>query len=612
MKIQSIFTAAGILAIAMTSCTSDETVMKPGTQVGEISYRMQTNNITRSANSYSQTSQPLRFKVWAFDNGANYFSKSEDYTGDLIYTDDGTTWTSDEKRFWPSGKPSTWEGLDFYAYVDDVDLDYAAEDAGTPATGKFNSENKTFEGYTVLADVSQQRDLLYAYSKNCKPNYGVDGSVALQFRHALSQICFKAKNVNPWFKNLKVTGISLNNVPNKGTFTFPAESTTEVENKGSWVIDEDAVQQTHSLTFSDGIEIPYPVKNEETDVYDGAVANLSVPTAAVEATGDSPAVPADHSKAVNVIPQSSDEGISVTIKYTTDLFEDEGEQEVTVPLYVEWEPGYRYIYTFKFSDTVEVEMTFSADVNDWNEVEEDIEEDINKGIFNGKEAVLMRKASWHYGTQALYFATCNIGAESPQETGYFFNGNYPYRSNDIAISYPPFPSDNNIEQTEHVLDWDESLKLEYDTANILWGGNWTIPNRRDIYWLRECCTWTETVVNGVKGYLVKSVVPDGVNEYDVYSDLATGNEIFLPYYDVEPVIQLTYFKDEQLELKKGEWGGILGIDSKCYLYRHDSQEDPNDETYSIQRKVSDNNWAGASLVPIRPICRVNEERYVEH
>ena len=50
--------------------------------------------------------------------------------------------------------------------------------------------------------------------------------MTLNFRHALSQIVFQARNDS---KNLyvEISGVSVNNAESKGTFTFPSVSTDE-------------------------------------------------------------------------------------------------------------------------------------------------------------------------------------------------------------------------------------------------------------------------------------------------------------------------------------------------------------------------------------------------
>jgi hypothetical protein len=57
------------------------------------------------------------------------------------------------------------------------------------------------------------------------------------------------------------------------------------------------------------------------------------------------------------------------------------------------------------------------------------------------------------------------------------------------------------------------LDLEDDVAHALLGNNWRIPTREQWVELSDNCTWTETTLNGVDGFLVEA---------------QNGNSIFLP------------------------------------------------------------------------------------
>ena len=78
-----------------------------------------------------------------------------------------------------------------------------------------------FENFAVNGTVAEQVDLLYAVKTGQKK---ADGKVNLNFRHALSQIVFQAKNTNA---NLyvEIAGVSVANVGGTNTFTFPSANT---------------------------------------------------------------------------------------------------------------------------------------------------------------------------------------------------------------------------------------------------------------------------------------------------------------------------------------------------------------------------------------------------
>lgn len=83
-----------------------------------------------------------------------------------------------------------------------------------------------FVNFEVNDDVAAQQDLIYAVKTNqSKPGEDAANTpVALNFRHALSQIVFQAKNTNA---NLyvEISGVDVVNVGNTNTFTFPSVDT---------------------------------------------------------------------------------------------------------------------------------------------------------------------------------------------------------------------------------------------------------------------------------------------------------------------------------------------------------------------------------------------------
>ena len=114
----------------------------------------------------------------------------------------------------------------------------------------------------------------------------------------------------------------------------------------------------------------------------------------------------------------------------------------------------------------------------------------------------------------LKWATCNVGADSPDEYGdYFAWGETEIKSTFVGWESYKFNGTSgftkyNSSDNKVILDSGD------DAATANWGGNWRMPTRTEFEELLENCTWTYYVAqNGVKG---KKVV--GPN----------GNYIFLP------------------------------------------------------------------------------------
>ena len=111
----------------------------------------------------------------------------------------------------------------------------------------------------------------------------------------------------------------------------------------------------------------------------------------------------------------------------------------------------------------------------------------------------------------LKWATCNVGANSPEEYGdYFAWGEVEPKTTYNLDTYKYYDGSNFTKYTgsdKTVLD------PEDDAATANWGGAWRMPTKAEQDELRTKCKWDWTTQNGVNGYNVT-----GPN----------GNSIFLP------------------------------------------------------------------------------------
>ena len=124
----------------------------------------------------------------------------------------------------------------------------------------------------------------------------------------------------------------------------------------------------------------------------------------------------------------------------------------------------------------------------------------------------------------LLWATTNIGAANPEDYGDYYAwgetatkdtygwDNYIYYNNGNSTSIIKYCSDesygyNGFTDTLTVL---EAID---DAAAVNWGGSWKIPTLEEFNELFYHCTWEQTEISGVSGYLFT-----GIN----------GNSIFLP------------------------------------------------------------------------------------
>ncbi|MBR3223453.1 MAG: hypothetical protein IKF72_14635 [Kiritimatiellae bacterium] len=120
-----------------------------------------------------------------------------------------------------------------------------------------------------------------------------------------------------------------------------------------------------------------------------------------------------------------------------------------------------------------------------------------------------------------YWADTNIGAENPEDYGYYFwwgdntvgytrSGGTLVSSAGQQMSSSPFSSslcptydkNNSALQSAGYIDSTSNLVPAHDAAHVHWGGNWRMPTYAEFSALINNCTTTWTTQNGVYGRLV--------------------------------------------------------------------------------------------------------------
>ena len=128
----------------------------------------------------------------------------------------------------------------------------------------------------------------------------------------------------------------------------------------------------------------------------------------------------------------------------------------------------------------------------------------------------------------VMWATCNVGASSPEEFGYYFAWGETAPKEDYSWESYKYWKDSlgkdpwckatfnkyNTRKEQGVVDNRMRLILAEDAAHLHWGGSWHMPSTRDLQFLRNMCRWTGVTQNGTDGYRVTSQL--------------NGNSIFLP------------------------------------------------------------------------------------
>ena len=110
------------------------------------------------------------------------------------------------------------------------------------------------------------------------------------------------------------------------------------------------------------------------------------------------------------------------------------------------------------------------------------------------------------------WATCNIGASTPEEYGDYFAWGETARK--VVYDWNTYKWCNGSEYTmtkyctnsnngyNGFTDDKTELEPEDDAAYVNWGASWRMPTKAQQDELREKCTWTWTSQNGVKGCIV--------------------------------------------------------------------------------------------------------------
>lgn len=124
----------------------------------------------------------------------------------------------------------------------------------------------------------------------------------------------------------------------------------------------------------------------------------------------------------------------------------------------------------------------------------------------------------------IKWASCNIGAEKPEEYGNYYAWGEVLPKEDYSWATYKYANGASDKLTKYCnqesygdngfTDNKTTLEPEDDAARVNWGGSWRMPTAAEWDELRDNCTWTWTTQNGINGYQVTSKT--------------NSNSIFLP------------------------------------------------------------------------------------
>ena len=339
------FLAAGLL-LMLGSCSQDD-IVEANLGADEIRFAAVTNGATRAADIYNPNPEnmPASFQVSAMSQNKVYISDDKiDRVGEQApYKWENSTGT----RYWPEG------AVDFYAHVN----------AGT--TFALNNGAPRFNNFTVESAVGSQVDLLYAVKKGETKE---TTPVQLNFRHALSQIVFKARNES---ENIfvQIQGVRVMNVKGSGTYTFPTASTdpnlptagsTNPNNRGTWALTDTKADYEVNFNLVDvkGSKTNPTAVNLSDEEGTALMLMPQTTTAWDPETAPKPSVGNTNSYLlVDCVIYNVADGSATTLpgdnvclwgkkeengSYTT--------KELAIPVKFAWEEGKKYTYTLVFGN----------------------------------------------------------------------------------------------------------------------------------------------------------------------------------------------------------------------------------------------------------------------
>ena len=189
---------------------------------------------------------------------------------------------------------------------------------------------------------------------------------------------------------------------------------------------------------------------------------------------------------------------------------------------------------------------------------------------------------------SVKWATCNVGASSPEEYGdYYAWGETETKSNYAWSTYKWCNDGRHNKQTKYctrsnygTVDDKTVLDPEDDVAHVKWGRSWRMPTDLEMAELRENCIWTWTTLEGKNGYKVTSK--------------KNGNSIFLPAagcrssYSIVDADSYGYY-----------WSSSLDTGSPYYAWSVYFNLDNVDWGYVVWSNNYSSRFYGLS---VRPVC----------
>lgn len=103
----------------------------------------------------------------------------------------------------------------------------------------------------------------------------------------------------------------------------------------------------------------------------------------------------------------------------------------------------------------------------------------------------------------LKWATCNVGASLPEESGDYYSwGEVEPKEEYTSINSVTYKISFRKLKKSGIIDDNGILTKDHDVASVNWGEEWRMPTIEEIGELIDECKWNFASFNDVNGYLV--------------------------------------------------------------------------------------------------------------
>ena len=269
-----------------------------------------------------------------------------------------------DKAYWPSRK------LNFYAICPATIAEVNRNNCNWLISGP-KGTNKVFcrlvDEYNPQREANEtfNYDLMYATAFNYDKNTN-DSKVKLTFKHALTQVIFKALTADSTMIGI-VRSLKIRNLKNCGTFTIPTELAEGNKNYARNPKSSDWTLADSYDSFSDCIEKDTLIHHKGSDPV--RLSNISKPLFVLPQKSIAWSTTPDQPVSIAKADENHETYLEISMKLIDDgeyLFgSDTAYQTVYLPfntIHIDkdnhkegWQPGYRYVYRLYFGGGYDAE-----------------------------------------------------------------------------------------------------------------------------------------------------------------------------------------------------------------------------------------------------------------